>query len=376
MENVEIRLVNNSKGRGLFAKKSFKSGDVIFEETPFVCCQFSWNSEYKYKACDYCLKPLETAQENARRLTGQPNLELPFPDCCTTDKSKIVLCFNCNVEYCSEECKMNSWNDYHKMLCVGLNTTHPLINLNNAWKQIHYPPEESTIMILPRILAMIEQSENREQVLLKLNQFCNKSVNEELELAHKFLGDKFIGSINLLYDLLKNVISQKEIDTIEGFHKLLAILGTNGQGVGTSSISEWVNKCSELPLSDFEREKLNNFIDKLYVDMENNVGCFLNNEGVALYSLQSAANHSCIPNAEPSFLHNNSKLSLVALKDIQDGEEICISYLDECNLGRSRHSRHKQLAENYLFICNCEKCLQEINEADVTSEESDEDMSD
>lgn len=137
-----------------------------------------------------------------------------------------------------------------------------------------------------------------------------------------------------------------------------------------------MNKISELHLSGEERISINEFIDNLYDDINKNSGTFLNNEGVGLYILQSACNHSCTPNAEPSFLHSNHKLSLVALKDIQEGEEICISYLDECMLGRSRHSRRKELMTNYLFLCNCPKCNEQANDPDVTSDESDsEDMS-
>lgn len=67
----------------------------------------------------------------------------------------------------------------------------------------------------------------------------------------------------------------------------------------------------------------------------------------------------------------------MSLQDIQEGEEICISYLDECMLGRSRHTRRKELMINYLFLCNCPKCDEQANDPDVTSDEesNDEDMS-
>lgn len=96
-------------------------------------------------------------------------------------------------------------------------------------------------------------------------------------------------------------------------------------------------------------------------------------------------------------------------------QEICISYLDDCQLERSRHSRQKYLRydytgwmfvvymfcinsssslagkedfvcvkslcyfclsrENYLFTCACVKCLQQADDADVTSEEEMDDVS-
>lgn len=55
------------------------------------------------------------------------------------------------------------------------------------------------------------------------------------------------------------------------------------------------------------------------------------------------------------------------------GEEICISYLDDCLLSRSRHSRQKELQQNYLFNCTCQKCEEQKGDADVTSDEEDED---
>lgn len=54
------------------------------------------------------------------------------------------------------------------------------------------------------------------------------------------------------------------------------------------------------------------------------------------------------------------------------GEEICISYLDDCLLSRSRHSRQKELRENYLFNCSCQKCEEQKGDPDVTSDEEDE----
>lgn len=47
---------------------------------------------------------------------------------------------------------------------------------------------------------------------------------------------------------------------------------------------------------------------------------FLNNEGSALYSVQSKANHSCTPNVQASFPASNHVLHLVALKDISAGK--------------------------------------------------------
>lgn len=83
------------------------------------------------------IRPLETAEENARRLTGKPDLVLPHPECCTTDRNAIVSCQLCGIEYCSLECRANAYEKYHKTLCVQTkdeDAFHPLKQLNEAWK--------------------------------------------------------------------------------------------------------------------------------------------------------------------------------------------------------------------------------------------------
>lgn len=373
--NVEIRNSEIAKGKGLFALKQIKKGDIIFEENPLVCCQFSWNKAYKYKACDHCLRPLETAQENACRLTGDPYLSLPYSECCTTDKSTIVTCPMCAEEYCSPSCKQIAFQQYHQTICpmsTDKSGTHPLEQLDEAWKHMHYPPETNSIFLIVRLLARIIQSPDPDKAISDSLQFCHTAVDENSELSHKLLGDQFTDKINLLMDLMKVHFSQDVVQpffTVDGFTTLLALIGRNGQGVGTSAISQWVTKTSELDLPQNDKNGLDEFIKKLYDKLEEQSGSFLNNEGVALYHYQSACNHSCVPNAECAFLHNSSKLSLVALKDINIGDEIFISYLDPCFLERSRHSRRKYLQENYVFLCNCEKCQFQMNEDDVTSED-------
>lgn len=104
------------------------------------------------------------------------------------------------------------------------------------------------------------------------------------------------------------------------------------------------------------------------------VGAFLNNEGSGLYILQSSINHSCSPNAIVEFPYSNNTLVLKAIRDIQDGEEICTSYLDECELERSRYSRQKALSALYLFVCNCDRCQAQADDPDVTSESDDEEV--
>ncbi|CAH0391452.1 unnamed protein product [Bemisia tabaci] len=373
--DYEIR-ITPSKGKALFALKTFNEGDIILEEEPVVSCQFLWNAAYKYLACDHCLRPLETAEENVRRLTNNLSISLPHMKCCETDKSSQTACLFCGVLYCSNQCQETAYSRYHRMVCHSAD--HPLARLCDLWKSIHYPPETANIMMIARIIALIEQAENKQAVVDVFSQFCQRSVNENEQLIIKLLGEEYMAVLEEIRQLLVEAFPSdlsKQWLSPEGFLSLLSLIATNGQGVGSTAFGQWVKNVSNIQVAPEEKASIDNLIQLSYAQMDEHVGCFLNNEGSALYSLESSINHSCVPNAEPCFLHNNFMITVKAVKNISPGEEICISYLDECVTSRRRYFRQKILKENYLFICRCEKCELEVNDPDESSDEDSEDES-
>ncbi|XP_075221518.1 SET and MYND domain containing, class 5 isoform X2 [Lycorma delicatula] len=343
-----VQDMKSLKGKGVVATRLIKEESVIFEETPLVCCQFSWNSSCGYKACDHCLRPLETAEENARRLAGSNDLVLPYPECCPTNKSEHAICPSCNIQYCSDKCKNVAWQQYHKSLCHTSDSVHPLNELNEIWKQIHYPPESTTIMLLARIVALVEQADDKQSVLNTFSEFCHGTLSQDENVAAQQLMGLYRNQIELLRSVFARAVPNSDVSqqwfTLEGFSSLWALVGANGQGVGTSVFSQWVSNVGNLTLPSEEKNSVDELISKIYDQMEEHTGItFLNTEGSALYALQRCVNHSCEPNAKITFPYGNSTLQLVATKDILPGDEICISYLDECALERSRHSRQKIL---------------------------------
>lgn len=375
---VEVRVIDEEKGKGLFALKKFNAGDIIFEERPLVCAQFLWNQAYGYLACDYCMKPLETAEENVRRLTGIQDLCLPYSECCGTKKEECVDCLYCEVSYCNSVCRDQAWEQYHQVLCTSSlygETKHPLDQLQDAWRHMHYPPESASIMLIAKMIATVKQAKDKAGAAHLFSQFCHKTRGKNGEIAYKLLGRQFQAQMEHLRQLLVKGLYDEELMhwfTPEGFQSLVALVGTNGQGIGTSAFSVWVKNCDSLDLPNQEQEKLNSFILQLYEGIERETGSYLNNEGSGLYALQSSCNHSCVPNAEATFPYNNFTLVMEAIKEIEPGEEIIVCYLDEYNRNRSRHSRNKLLRENYLFACTCPKCESEISDDDLSSDSDEE----
>lgn len=284
------------------------------------------------------------------------------------------------MTYCSEECRQTAWEQYHRMLCLGENQgdpSHPLEQLQEAWRKMHYPPETASLMLIAQMIAKVLQAPDPDKMKSIFESFCHSVVNKGQQIVHKLLGDKFKEQLDILRMLLFNALFDEKLEQWfkpEGFQSLMALIGTNGQGIGTSSLSIYVSNLENLSdISEDEQQALDIFIDQLYEEMDKVSGQFLNCEGSGLYALQSSCNHSCEPNAEVTFPFNNSTLVLKALHSIQPGEEIVICYLGECDRDRSRHSRQRLLRENYLFTCTCPKCESEAGDPDVTSSEDEDD---
>jgi hypothetical protein len=78
--------------------------------------------------------------------------------------------------------------------------------------------------------------------------------------------------------------------------------------------------------------------------------------GTGLFSLLCQANHSCDPNAEIVFTQGTNRGSLLALREIKAGEEICVSYIDE---DVDDQWQRRDMLREYGFICTCERCVEQ-----------------
>lgn len=359
-------------GRGLIAESNLKNGSTLFEEIPLVQIQYSWNKKYKYLACDECMKPLEDVEENLRRLTGNKSLIVPHKEFCqiSSMKSNFSHCEKCDTRYCSVGCQVKAFKSHHQFLCPANGFISPdfLENFEQLWNEIHYPPETSNIMILVKMIAMINQAENKEAMIQSFANFCQSTFNESNYLVHKILDQKYANQIQLLFDMFRKNLYMEGLDswfTYEGFQNLIALICRNAQGIATSPLNMWLKSTESRFKND---DGFDSFVEGIYDQIDEHVGSFIDNEGIGLYPTQSLINHSCAPNCEIKFA-GDSKLSVVATRDIGQGEQVLISYLDECQLNRSRHSRQKYLREFYLFNCLCEKCDSQRCDPDVTSDE-------
>ncbi|CAK0902548.1 unnamed protein product [Prorocentrum cordatum] len=89
-------------------------------------------------------------------------------------------------------------------------------------------------------------------------------------------------------------------------------------------------------------------------------------QGMGFFKHISYINHSCCPNVVLEYRSNSNAASVVACRDVNDGDELSLAYLDftvPWRLG----DRHKHLLEGYGFVCTCDRCVGEAKEFDCVA---------
>lgn len=115
---------------------------------------------------------------------------------------------------------------------------------------------------------MYTQATDKSTFMSNLSDFQDKVINENLLIAHKMLGPNFEQQLSTLYPhyckAFAGAPDMGQFLTPEAFKTFFAIIGTNGQGIGTSSFADWVKNVSELNLPEDEQAAVDTLIDDLY----------------------------------------------------------------------------------------------------------------
>uniref|UniRef100_A0A7S4T7T0 SET domain-containing protein n=1 Tax=Alexandrium monilatum TaxID=311494 RepID=A0A7S4T7T0_9DINO len=77
------------------------------------------------------------------------------------------------------------------------------------------------------------------------------------------------------------------------------------------------------------------------------------------FATLARANHSCLPNC----IVDGDEGTLRALRDIEPGDDLTISYLSDAALLWPRHRRQVELAQRWDFVCGCERCSAPLDDA-------------
>jgi len=79
-------------------------------------------------------------------------------------------------------------------------------------------------------------------------------------------------------------------------------------------------------------------------------------DAAGVFVLGSRFNHSCSPNVQHTWWETPGEDVRFALREIPQGQELCISYLGISDLLSPRSERRAKLQQRFGFSCTCEAC--------------------
>eukprot|EP00877_Chromochloris_zofingiensis_P000067 jgi/Chrzof1/10060/Cz04g25210.t1 len=120
---VEVRLdAGEGRGKGVFATRDIKQGDVVFRERPLAGVQHLEN-KLDVSACAHCFRPVGTVEQHIGgkicHLINQLSDATEEDDLQEVQHKvdKVRCRGGCGEEYCSTACADDAWQQYHCLLC-------------------------------------------------------------------------------------------------------------------------------------------------------------------------------------------------------------------------------------------------------------------
>ncbi|KAJ3256430.1 hypothetical protein HDU77_003150 [Chytriomyces hyalinus] len=228
--------------------------------------------------------------------------------------SKASRCSRCkHVFYCSQKCQKNDWND-HKLECALIAAvTDATPGLASNLRTIRQVARVMPLLQLDSIQSLVSNREHFEDAAISA--FGSSALLIASALARLPDSSPWAHFKSIDPDTLVNVMCK---------------LACNAVGI---------------------------------VDVEGQIDC-----GVGLYpSLIALVNHSCVPNCAVTFEPGSHAARLVALKDIELGEGISVSYVDSAEPWVTRQG---DLKRRYFFTCTCPLCKRQRMEENAARSES------
>uniref|UniRef100_T1IUA2 Protein-lysine N-methyltransferase SMYD4 n=1 Tax=Strigamia maritima TaxID=126957 RepID=T1IUA2_STRMM len=309
---------NAIHGRYIVARDDIPSGSTLFIEKPFASALLA---EHYLTHCFFCCRKIIT----------------PIP------------CLHCaQVGFCSETCRDESWNTYHRFECRKLN------HLN----------EIGILYLSLRVLLASNLSEiitDREKFPLIHNDILGAETNgrydnnsyysvfhlqTHLEDFSKDECDNFIFySCHVMWFLEDRIRTES--------HDFPIILNSDTKYFLTYLLFRQSLQiiCNAYAITETTGD---DEPTDVYSQQQTRIG-------VALYPTASLMNHSCKPNILSSFI--GDKLIVRCVQDLAKGDQVFNCYGPHY-LRMSREERQSSLLKQYKFDCFCDACETENEELD------------
>ncbi|KAI8850408.1 hypothetical protein BC829DRAFT_155247 [Chytridium lagenaria] len=422
---VEVKYSGEPRGKGLFAKDDgFQPGEVILMEKGLLTMQ-SLSNKGVSKVCSQCLHFVGGLQMQVEHLLQRSlsegdvkklekiwnkakNIHPAF-------KAEVPCGGNCPEVYCSEECKKLDYDHGHDFLCMNSLNPHMLDFIG------HCKHTNEAFYLVAKLYARIAADVRRngkslKEALLPFRLFvkdvwwnvCEPNEEEDPEDFKVILTTLVEDTTQVFQWLFSEVNEIKEILTFDFLALMLGLFERNNVSIVTPSpiLAIFGDISGELSEQIIERLKAISLLERYGIggdedsdtepmeDYEdfNPLSPFetLIAEGTGLHTLQASINHSCNPNAivfkDDSHLARKSgeesspikpvydgRSVVKAIRRIEPGEEILVSYLDDnLNHGKEEEEEEKEKDKRYeagelkwrarslreygISACSCSKC--------------------
>jgi hypothetical protein len=280
---------NKSKGRYVVAKSDTQLGTLLLEEIPNAFVVF------KQFAPDFCQRCLRKIASNELQLSGLFG---------SKRNAAGVTCVDCRKQsfWCSEKCKEE--DQIHQLGCKYLVELPGIAGAASA-----------DYNLLRLMLHIVIRRYSEQDTPLPGTSF---EFVADLLSHHKSFSSSFTQSIEVASTDFVNMFKGGPLESIqvEELVKLACRINSNSHAVHDPS------------------REVNATI------------------GVGMFPLVAMLNHSCTPNAVFVSAEGGT-MHVRAIKPIQEGEEVCVSYVD---LFAPKWDRQGTLLSSKFFWCECSRC--------------------
>ncbi|KAL6266544.1 hypothetical protein P5V15_003391 [Pogonomyrmex californicus] len=337
-DSVELGF-DQTRGRHLVATRDIRPGTVLIVDRPF---SFSTDAPALGRNCLHCHATLKL----------EDSVRIPCRDCQT-------------VSFCTETCRKEAWETYHRYEC-------PVFNyfFKNSSKNLSEESQQTSYFLLTYRTTIVQALRNNAETTCALNPdflryHANGNAKDKDDDISKECAD--LGSKKIYSPLDYRTVFQLEthctdmephvnlIRTIDAifFAKCL-----------TSVLSKLDIVCTReifVSLAVAMLHHLQAIICNAYEIVENVRDEMTHvweprNIGGAIYTTVSLVNHSCYPNVV-RHSYPNGAVVVRALRFIGKGCEILDCYGPHF-FSESRLIRREFLWKKYRFLCGCEACKQ------------------
>ncbi|CAL4060325.1 unnamed protein product [Meganyctiphanes norvegica] len=307
------------QGRFIVATRDIKPGEVLAVEPGYVTAVNIKDPHALQTFCFLCLQR-----------TAAP---LPCPECAM-------------VVFCSEKCRVDGWNKYHRVECPLLAEISalkfPCFQAFRILIQIPYPK-------LKDLVSKLQQDAKRKT--RKLQGFNENSVydSSDYRTAYFLEGNiekrKAIHLIELcaMSFMLTKMLLKSERYLKDSSGKSFEVSKTDILFIGSTLLTHLTGvACNSCELIE------------LQMNVENTQSNDLKHVGSGIFPATCLFNHSCNPSAM-GFSNGNYNVCH-AVRFIRAGMEVKVTYgklyyMDE------RDERRADLLKDYFFTCSCKACI-------------------